>query len=310
MRPPVRDYRTWTVDSRRWSAYRPRETDVVIAAYAKSGTTWMQQIVALLIFQDAAPRPLMDISIWLDRRFPEPVEAVIARLDAQTHRRFLKTHLPADGLPLHEQVRYIHVARDGRDAALSFHNHATAYPPEVVELLDRCGLEDPEVARPCPRTAEDPADHFHHWITTGAVPGHADGSPGPSWFVCERTWWAERGRRNVLFVHYDDLIRDLEGEMRRIAAFLSIGVPEALWPVLVEAAGFAAMRRAGDALLGRMAATFRGGSARFFHRGGGGRWQGLFREADLALYDAKLRSLEPGCARWATAGGQAAGAAP
>ena len=58
----------------------------------------------------------MDVSPWIDCRFVEPIEDTLARIEAQQHRRFLKSHLPADGLPLFDAVRYIHVARDGRDA--------------------------------------------------------------------------------------------------------------------------------------------------------------------------------------------------
>ena len=76
----------------------------------------MQHIVSLLMFQDPAPLPVMDVSGWIDRRFGAPIEEALAKMEAQEHRRFLKSHLPADGLPLHDAVRYIHVARDGRDA--------------------------------------------------------------------------------------------------------------------------------------------------------------------------------------------------
>jgi aryl sulfotransferase len=65
-------------------------------------------------------------------------------------------------------------------------------------------------------------------------------------------------------VHYDDLKADLPGEMRRIANFLGIPVPPDLWPGLVAAAGFEAMRRDGDALMGSVVVAFQGGSSRFF----------------------------------------------
>jgi len=74
VQPAGREYRTWIIDSRRWGHYRPRATDVVIATYPKCGTTWMQRIVDLLIFQTPEPRPIMEVSPWLDRRFPEPVD--------------------------------------------------------------------------------------------------------------------------------------------------------------------------------------------------------------------------------------------
>jgi hypothetical protein len=50
-REPLRVVRDFTCDSRRWAGYRPRENDVIIATAPKVGTTWMQQIVNLLIFQ-------------------------------------------------------------------------------------------------------------------------------------------------------------------------------------------------------------------------------------------------------------------
>ena len=131
VRPASRVYRTWGFDSRRWDGFVPRDGDIVIATYPKCGTTWMQRIVGLLVFQDPAPVAVMDVSVWIDRRFGATPAEALARVEAQTHRRFLKSHLPADGLPLHDEVRYIHVARDGREVCLSFHNH-------VLELRGGC----------------------------------------------------------------------------------------------------------------------------------------------------------------------------
>ena len=42
------------VDSARWNGFEFRDDDIVIATYAKSGTTLTQQIVAQLVF-DADP---------------------------------------------------------------------------------------------------------------------------------------------------------------------------------------------------------------------------------------------------------------
>ena len=225
VRPAKRIYRTWIIDSRRWQQYQPRPTDIVIATYPKCGTTWMQRIIGLLVFQTPEPRPIMQISAWIDRRFPEPIEAMAARIEAQDHRRFLKTHLPFDGLPIDDEVKYVHVARDGRDACMSFHHHGSGFTPEMLGRLDRAGLEDETIGRPYPRISADPAEHFHRWLMEGAVPGHEDGSPTMSFFHFVRTWWDERHRSNVLLVHYNDLKADLSGEMRRVADFLGISVP-------------------------------------------------------------------------------------
>ena len=83
----------------------------------------MQQIVSLLVFQSPEPRDIQNESPWIDMRV-RPIEEVTERIEAQTHRRFLKTHLEFDALPIYDSVRYIHVARDGRDAFISWYNHS------------------------------------------------------------------------------------------------------------------------------------------------------------------------------------------
>jgi aryl sulfotransferase len=306
--PARREYRTWILDSRRWHRYRPRADDIVIATYPKCGTTWMQRIVALLIFQTPEPRPVMDISAWIDRRFPEPVDTVLARIQAQPHRRFLKSHLPLDGLPIYDKVKYIHVARDGRDACMSFHNHATAFTPQTLDRLNSAGLADEAVGRPYPAAPADPAEFFHRWITRGEVPGHEDGSPTVSFFHFERSWWAARRRPNVLLVHFNDLKADLCGEMRRVAAFLGIAVAAERWPALAAAAGFEAMRRDGQVLMSGVANMFEGGSRRFFNKGTNERWRGVVHQDDLALYKAKSEALlSPANAAWVSRGRRSAG---
>jgi aryl sulfotransferase len=301
--PPQREYRTWIFDSRRWGHYAPRPDDIVIATYPKCGTTWMQRIVSLLVFQTIEPKPIMQISAWIDRRFPQPIEAVVAQIEAQKHRRFLKSHLPLDGLPFYDDVKYIHVARDGRDACMSFHNHGRSFTDQTIDSLNKSGLDDETIGRPYPGVPVDPSKYFHQWITKGEVPGHDDGSPSMSFFRFEKTWWEARSRRNVLLVHYNDLKSDLSAEMQRIADFLAISVASDLWPELVAAAGFEAMRRDGDVLMSYVAATFKDGSRSFFFKGTSERWRGVATEEDLALYQAKTEAmLSPACARWVARG--------
>lgn len=118
LRHPLREYRTWSSDSRYWDGFAPRPDDIIIATAPKCGTTWMQQIVSSLVFQDAEVRALPSVSPWVEARFRFSADQVRDAIAALPHRRFLKTHLPIDGLPLYDGVKYIFVARDGRDAAL------------------------------------------------------------------------------------------------------------------------------------------------------------------------------------------------
>ena len=301
LRPASQEVRTWAFDSRRWSGYRPRADDIVIATYPKCGTTWMQRIVGMLVLGSPDPFPIHDLSPWIDARFRQPIEEVMAKLDAQTHRRFIKTHLPLDALPLYEEVRVIHVARDGRDACASYHNHSVAYTPAALASLDRIGVEDERIGRPLPRPAPDLRSFYMAWIA-------GDAPPGIDFFDFEASYWAERARPGMLLVHHNDLKADLAAEMRRIAGFLGIACPDALLARLAAAGEFEAMRRDGDRLMPNAGATFEGGAGRFLFKGTNGRWRDALTPDDLALYDARVAArLPPDCARWVEGGRQAAG---
>src|ERR1700722_2901028 len=95
---PVR-YQSSDEESARWTGFEFRPGDIVISTRSKSGTTWMQMICALLIFGTPdLPAPLAELSPWVDWQIV-PREELIARLEAQPHRRFVKTHTPLDGIP-------------------------------------------------------------------------------------------------------------------------------------------------------------------------------------------------------------------
>lgn len=116
-------YHNLVYDSSRWDGFRFRPDDIVISTPPKCGTTWTQMLCALLIFDSTTfDRPLARISPWLDMLTRTP-ESVTADLEAQTHRRFIKTHTPLDGLPFDERVTYLCVGRDPRDVAQSWEHH-------------------------------------------------------------------------------------------------------------------------------------------------------------------------------------------
>ena len=300
-REPIRVVRNFTCDSRRWSGYKPREGDVIIATAPKVGTTWMQQIVKLLIFQSPEPQPLGELSPWIDCRFRQPIEEVLPRIEAQVHRRFLKSHLPLDALPIYDDVRYIHVARDGRDACMSLLNHYSSFSSEALDNFDKIGLSDETINQPFPRFPKTEREFFLYWITDSEKDSPERMSD--FFFGLEHSFWTERRRPNLLLVHYNDLKADLPGEMKRIAKFLDITPPAALWPLLVEAATFEAMKRDGGTLMAQLKHLLVDGHENFFYKGTNSRWRGILTDADLALYDRKIAAqLSPSLIRWLAEG--------
>jgi aryl sulfotransferase len=302
------------MDSHRWDAFAPRPDDIVIGTYPKCGTTWTQRIVDLLIFQSPEPRPAMLTAPWLDSVMFQPVETDLATLMAQRHRRFVKTHLPFDAVPIWDEVKYIHVARDGRDSCMSFHNHQFNTRPQWRQGVMEKAFADPRLMAvlqakgPPSPIPEDPRQFYLNWIETAeaeVTEGYGIEMP---FFEFETTYWRERRRTNVLFVHYNDLKADLAGEMRRIAEFLEIETPPALLPQLAEAASFAAMKRDAAAIVPIADTVWEGGAERFVYKGVNGRWRDVLTADDLDRYEAlAARKWTPAQAAWIRDGRRLAG---
>ncbi len=289
------EYINHHLDSTRWRVFEPRPDDVVITTSYKSGTTWMQQILHGLVFQGDPEAPaLWEASPWLDERFVAPLEEVGAAIAAQTHRRFLKSHLPLDGLPYYPQVKYVVVARDARDVFMSLWNHYNNYTDAMMKSLNDLGGE------PFPQPPQDIQECWRNWITRGWFEWETEGWPFWSNLHHTRTYWEHRHLSNLLLVHYADLLADPQGQVRRVADFLDLELsPEELTRT-VRLASFDAMKvsfkRDFDE---RFRQRFRGGTDAFLFKGTNGRWRAVLSDEDLVLYEeAKRRVLTPDCAEW------------
>ena len=288
----TREFRNHHFDSRIWNEFAFRDDDIVIATYAKAGTTWVQQIVAQLIFGGAAGLPVAEMSPWLDLRVP-PKEQKLAAVEAQTHRRFLKTHLPVDALVFSPKAKYLYVGRDGRDVVWSLHNHHANANQLWYELLNNTpGRVGPPIGPP----PESVVAYFDTWLAR-------DGHPFWPFWENVRGWWAVRTLPNVMLVHFARLRTDLAGESRRIADFLGIEVEADAWPAILEHCSFDYMKAnaADSAPLG--GAPWEGGAATFIHKGTNGRWRDLLDAERIAAYEARAEAeLGPDCARWLATG--------
>lgn len=282
---PVR-YQSADEDSGRWTDFPFRDGDIVISTRSKSGTTWVQMICALLIFQRTElPAPLGALSPWLDF-LGMPKSEVYGRLAAQHHRRFIKTHTPLDGLPIDDRVTYIVAARHPLDMAVSLYHQGNNVDRERLRTLT--GQPAP-YGPPEPRMG--PHDWLLGWIRADDDPREAmDSLPGVIWHLSDA--WARRTQPNLLLVHYADLSADLEGQMRRIANRLRITVPDARWRELVEAATFDRMRQRSSHLVPDTHGVLKAPEA-FFRRGSSGAGRELLSREELAEYERRAVMLAP-----------------
>jgi aryl sulfotransferase len=287
----TRELHNHHMDSTRWNDFDFRADDVIVATYAKSGTTWVQQIVGQLVFDGAEDIPIHEISPWLDLRIMPPDTK--EKLAAQKHRRIIKTHLPLDALTFSTQAKYVYVGRDGRDVVWSFYNHHSNANQLWYDALNNTpGRVGPPIERPDP----DIRRYFRRWLDE-------DGYPLWSFWENIRSWWEARHTPNILLVHFNDLKADPKGEMRRMAEFLDCDISEERWPLLLEHCSFDYMKAHAGQVAPLGGAIFEGGASVFINKGVNGRWRHVLTEADVADYERKARKeLGSECAQWLSRG--------
>jgi aryl sulfotransferase len=291
----ARDLHSHHLDSTIWDDFRFRDDDIIIATYGKAGTSWTQQMIAQMMFGGDPELAVAEMSPWLDLRVP-PKQVKLPEVEAQTHRRFLKTHLPVDALVFSPQAKYIYIGRDGRDVVWSLYNHhANANDLWYDALNNTPGRVGPPIDPP-------PADirqYWHDWMDR-------DGYPFWAFWENVRSWWALRDLANVKLVHFADLKRDLHGQIGDIAAFLDIEVAPDMMQTILHHCSFNYMKENATASVPLGGAFWDGGAKTFIHKGTNGRWRDQLPSDLSERYLARAtQELGPDCARWLAEGAQA-----
>lgn len=275
-------YRSTEEDSARWRGFPFRPDDIVISTRSKSGTTWVQMICALLVLQTPElPERLDHLSPWLDW-LVDPADEVIARLEAQQHRRFIKTHTPLDGLPQPPGITYVVIGRHPLDMAVSLYHQGDNIDRDRLAALTGSTIPPPQERPPMKEWVRD-------WIEWDGSPREdLDSLPGVMHHLTDA--WRRRDQSHIVLLHYGDLEDDLEGEMRRLGGRLGIAVPADRWPVLVEAATFEAMRqRVRRVAPSRVLRS----PAAFFRRGSSGAGSEALGAGGVAAYRRRAAQLAP-----------------
>jgi aryl sulfotransferase len=288
----TRELHSHHFDSTIWNNLTFRDDDIVIATYAKSGTTWMQQIVAQMLFGPDPELAVADMSPWLDLRVPPPA-VKLPVVEAQTHRRFIKTHLPVDALVFSPRAKYLYIGRDGRDVVWSMYNHHVNANSSWYEALnDTPGRVGPPIEPP----PDDVRQYWRDWMDR-------DGHPFWPFWENVRTWWEIRELPNVMLVHFADLKRDMEGQIRRIAEFLGIPIRDASWDAIVRHCSFEWMKKNASKSVPLGGAFWDAGAEVFIHKGVNGRWRDTLTAAESAEYEKRAQmELGEACARWLETG--------
>jgi hypothetical protein len=181
-------------------AYRPRAEDVFVVTQMRSGTTWMQHLVYQVVNRGTGDlvetgTSLYAVSPWLEGRKSVGVDQAPA-LGAERPARIIKTHLPAQLCPSSPAARFIYVAR-----------HPVACFASCVDFV----ITNLGAMVPPPLVA------FEKWFCSPELMWWG------TWTDHLRGWWTRAERDgNVLWVHFEDLSRDLPAVVRRVTEFLGV----------------------------------------------------------------------------------------
>jgi hypothetical protein len=296
----MRRYRGRTSDSARWERFRFRDDDVVISTPSKCGTTWMQNIVGMLLLDRTdLGAPISQLSPWLDMLLRTDDE-VLGIFDSQTHRRWIKTHTPLDGLPLLPTVTYIAVIRHPLDVALSDRDHRANQDIDRFRELRTAvvGELDPELAAMWPSGPEGDPEYLR-WFIDNELPPSGSGPNGLADFCDQaRTYWERRDDVNVHLFHYEDLWNDLDGEMREVARALGVTVDEGRWPDFVDAATLQSMRARAASTAPEAHLGIWHEPHEFFRVGGRRNWATHLDAAGIDHFHDRLTELAADAAPW------------
>ncbi|MGR3659741.1 MAG: sulfotransferase domain-containing protein [Paracoccaceae bacterium] len=268
-------YKTDIVDSSRWARFEPRPDDVFVCTPPKSGTTWMQSICGMLIFEDADVNPGMEtVSKWIDSKYNDEDE-MLATLGAQEHRRYIKTHTPLDGILYDRDCSYIAVHRHPIDVHFSGRKHIENMKSDVLDHLI-----SGDVNETFQRFVNEPHSNTQNEGSTLEIIVHH--------FKSFSDW---QRLENIHLFHYADMLRDLKGSVQRLSSIFGYDYDDELIADFVEAATFTNMKKDAAKYAPAARTDHWKDEAQFFESASCNKWEGVLNEESLASYDMRMGEL-------------------
>lgn len=268
-----------------WSSLPFRDNDIIIASTIKSGTTWLQQIISQLVFKGNFNGKMNNVSIWLDTLRNLNEEEIIELIEKQEHRRFLKTHSPASIVlnNRNKNTKYIFITRDFRDVVWSFYNHfinSKYVVKENNEFIDTI------------RRMKKSSNPYEFWnITMENIDFFKKCKSYKiiwSYFHTIKTWLENKNNDNILILHFNDLKKDLKGNIIKISEFLGYDYDEEIMDEVYKKSTFEWMK---DNSKKCAPVLFKNNSSNFINKGTNKRWKNSLTQDDILKYKNLIKSF-------------------
>lgn len=268
-----------------WSSLQFRDNDIIIASTIKSGTTWLQQIVSQLVFKGKFNGKMNNISIWLDTLRNLNEEEIIELIEKQEHRRFFKTHSPAS-IVLNNQnknTKYIFITRDFRDVVWSFYNHFIN-----SKYVVRKNNEFTNTIRKMKKSSNP----YEFWnITMENIDFFKKCKSYKiiwSYFHTIKSWLEHKNNNNILILHFNDLKKDLKGNINKISEFLGYDHNEEIMNEVYKKSTFEWMKSNSKKCAPLL---FKNNSSNFINKGTNKRWKNSLTQDDILKYKNLIKSF-------------------
>ncbi|XP_044172185.1 sulfotransferase family cytosolic 1B member 1-like isoform X1 [Acropora millepora] len=171
--------------------FQTRPDDVILVSYPRSGTNWMREILWQLYNNgEVSERKVFERVPLLERAFDIKGQPGVRTLPSP---RLISSHLTYDVIPKGEGCKYIYIARNPKDVAVSYYEFMKAFGPSGGY--------------------NGPWEFFARIFVEGKVPFGL-------WNKHVLEWWKRKDNSNVLFLKYEDLKKDLTANIWQIAEFL------------------------------------------------------------------------------------------
>ncbi|KAL4714545.1 hypothetical protein ACJJTC_006591 [Scirpophaga incertulas] len=222
---------SYVEDAERIYNFPLRSDDVWVVSYPKSGTTLTQELVWMVAnncdYETSAAKylfrrfPYIEMGMFLNSsksiKLMKEVEATgneemislaqnvfcshVSHAENMPSPRFIKSHLPLSLVPpaILDTCKVIHVARDPRDVAVSFFHHCSfmRIHYDTVRITGFTGS----------------FKQFWNLFINDKV-------DCTLFFPMVKEWWAKKDHPNLLFLFYEDLVKDMPTQIRKVAKFL------------------------------------------------------------------------------------------